>query len=133
MLLEEAASGASDEEYPLPIVTAQFPWTVDTRPMISRIAREISSGHSAAAVACCFHRSIARMIEKVCSRIRDTNSVDKVCLSGGVFQNFTLLACSAGLLRRSGFEVVLHSKVPPNDGGLSLGQAAVAAAHLGSS
>ena len=130
ILLEEAATAMSDEAYPLPIVIEHFPWTIDTRPMIARIAHQISAGTAAPRVSHCFHQSIARMIERVCSRIRESNSVDKVCLSGGAFQNFTLLACSADLLRRHGFQVFLHSEVPPNDGGLSLGQAAIAAAHL---
>ncbi len=130
MLLEEAATATTDETYPLPIVADQFPWTIDTRPMISRIAREIASGGSTAMVSHCFHSSIALMIERTCSRIRETNSVDKVCLSGGAFQNFTLLAEASERLRRSGFQVFLHSKVPPNDGGLSLGQAVIAATYL---
>ena len=44
--------------------------------------------------------------------------MDKVCLSGGTFQNFTLLADTATLLRRNGFEVFLHQQIPPNDGGI---------------
>ncbi len=132
MLLEQAAVAIDREAYPLPIVTGQLPWTVDTRPMISRIIQEISTGTSAAVVSHCFHDSIASMIEEVCTGIRRSNSVDKVCLSGGTFQNFTLLAQACRRLRRSGFQVFLHSKVPPNDGGLSLGQAVIAASHLGS-
>lgn len=132
MLLEEAAIATNQEPYALPILADQLPWIIDTRPMISRMAGEISSGTSALGVSHCFHDSIARIIERVCSRIRETNSVDKVCLSGGAFQNFTLLASSSDLLRRAGFQVFLHSKVPPNDGGLSLGQAVIACTYLGS-
>ncbi len=132
ILLEQAAAATDEETYCLPIVTDHFPWTIDARPMISRIAQEVASGRSASTVSGCFQHSIARMIERVCSRIRETNSVDKVCLSGGVFQNFTLLACASEQLRRSGFQVYLHSKIPPNDGGLSLGQAMIAASLLGS-
>ncbi len=137
MLLEEAAAATNDETdslpgdfYSMPIVADQFPWSIDTRPMISRIAQQIASGASAADVSYCFHNSVARMIEEACSRIREINSVDQVCLSGGAFQNFTLLARVSEQLRRSGFQVFLHSKVPPNDGGLSLGQAVIAATYL---
>jgi hydrogenase maturation protein HypF len=56
--------------------------------------------------------------------------ITKVCFSGGTFQNCTLLSRTLPLLRESGFEVFLHSKVPPNDGGISLGQAAIAATYL---
>lgn len=130
MLLEEVAVPSDDEHYSLPVLEEQFPWTIDTRPTIARVAREISGGKAANAVAHCFHRSVARMIERTCDRIRESNSVDKVCLSGGTFQNFTLLTETCKELRRGGFEVLLHSKVPPNDGGVSLGQAVIAARFL---
>ncbi len=131
MLLEEAADPTIDDEtYPLPILADHYPWIVDTRPMISQIAQEVASGTSVARVAHCFHYSIAHMIEEVCGTIRNTNSVDKVCLSGGAFQNFTLLGYTSERLRRIGFQVFLHSKVPPNDGGLSLGQAMIASTYL---
>ena len=133
MLLEEAAAASDDEPYPLPIVIEHFPWTIDTRPMIARIAHQISAGTAAPRVSHCFHQSIARMIDSVCGRIRETSSVDKVCLSGGAFQNFTLLTGACHLLRRNGFQVFLYAKVPPNDGGISLGQAVIAANNLGRS
>ena len=56
--------------------------------------------------------------------------IEKVCLSGGTFQNMTLLKSTATRLRRDGFEIYIHSQVPANDGGLSLGQAVIAAAHI---
>ena len=68
----------------------------------------------------------------VCRRLRAEENLDRVCLSGGSFQNFTLLGRALAGLRREGFQVFLHSRVPPNDGGLALGQAAVAGAVLNS-
>jgi len=137
MLLEAAAQGFPSsflpDLYPVPLDTQTDPWTIDTRPMLSRIAAEIVSSRSPRIVARCFHHSIASMIDSVCSQLRERNGVDKVCLSGGAFQNVTLLSATAALLRRSGFELLLHSQVPPNDGGLSLGQAVIAAAVLQSS
>jgi hydrogenase maturation protein HypF len=56
-------------------------------------------------------------------RIRSTEKINRVCLSGGSWQNMTLLGKAVKLLRAEGFEVFLHALVPPNDGGLSLGQA----------
>ncbi len=133
MLLEAAASARSDGtyEFGLNAITKPWtaePWTIDTRGLTERIAREISAGVSPGLVARRFHDSVARMIESVCGRIRESSGVNRVCLSGGTFQNLTLLRGAVALLRAGGFEVFLHSRVPPNDGGISLGQAAVAAA-----
>ncbi len=130
MLLEAATDGESAEAYTLEVDTQTVPWTIDTRPMLRRIANEIARGRSPKTVARCFHDSIVVMIEAVCSKLRERNGVNKVCLSGGAFQNFTLLSGAAAFLRHSGFQVFLHSQVPPNDGGLSLGQAVIAAAFL---
>ncbi len=131
MLLEAAAAGqTSDESYRFAIDAESVPWRIDTREMLKQIAHDISSGRSPALVSRCFHNVIASMINVVCNRLRERNGLDKVCLSGGAFQNFTVLTLAVRLLRRSGFQVFLHTKVPPNDGGLSLGQAAIAAHSL---
>ena len=130
MLLEAAAHGEGDEQYEVMLRTDTVPWTIDTRALISQIARDISSGRSPGAVSRGFHNAMAAMIASVCGAIRERNGVDKVCLSGGSFQNFTLLAQALKLLRQRGFQVFLHSLVPPNDGGLSLGQAVIAADFL---
>ena len=134
MLLEAAAQACprsfSLDTYPIPLDTQTDPWIIDTRPMLRQIAAEVSSGRSPRMVSRCFHDSVAYIIEALCSKLREGNGVDKVCLSGGAFQNGTLLSATAPLLRRSGFQLFLHSQVPPNDGGLSLGQAVIAAAFL---
>ena len=133
MLLEAAATageGRDEEEYAFELEEQVWPWVIDSRAMILQVAREIARGSTPGSVARCFHRSLARIIEVVCKQLRERTGVNKVCLSGGTFQNFTLLARAEELLRRDGFEVYLHAKVPPNDGGLSLGQAVIAAAFL---
>jgi len=73
-----------------------------------------------------FHNTVAEMIAKVCGRLRASEGLNRVCLSGGTFQNFTLLKRALALLRRAGFEVLLHARIPPNDGGISIGQAVIA-------
>jgi hydrogenase maturation protein HypF len=131
MLLEGAATAASSEgSYEIGIDRHALPWTIDTRPMIEQIATGIATGHNPQHVARCFHRAIANMIGAVVSSIRAQTGIERVCLSGGTFQNPLLLEGAVGVLRSSGFEVFLHSQVPPNDGGISLGQAVIGAASI---
>ena len=85
---------------------------------------------SAARIAARFHQTIAAAIEEVCTHIRNDEALNRVCLSGGVFQNHLLLGNAVRRLRARGFEVFLHEQVPANDGGISLGQAAVAGERL---
>jgi hydrogenase maturation protein HypF len=66
------------------------------------------------------------MVLDVCRLIRDEQGLTEVVLSGGVWQNVTLLTRALRLLREDKFTVYVHEKVPPNDGGLALGQTAVA-------
>jgi hydrogenase maturation protein HypF len=74
-----------------------------------------------------FHNSVAQMVVDVCLKLRDEFGLDEVALSGGVWQNMMLLTRTVALLQHDGFTVYTHSQVPANDGGLALGQAAVAA------
>jgi hydrogenase maturation protein HypF len=73
-----------------------------------------------------FHNSVAASIVEVCRRLRDSDGLNRVCLTGGSFQNWRLLGRSVAGLERAGFKVYWHQRVPPNDGGLALGQAVVA-------
>lgn len=77
-----------------------------------------------------FHRSLVVMFCDLCQRIREISGLSQVALSGGVFQNRLLLEEVVNELQANGFHVYLNRRVPPNDGGLSLGQLAVAAARL---
>jgi len=77
-----------------------------------------------------FHNTIVAGIVKVCETVREERGLRRVALSGGVFQNEWILSRATAALRERGFEVFTNTLVPPNDGGLSLGQAAVAAALL---
>ncbi len=106
------------------------PAQIDFRPMIREIVRDLAAAafkpEVKAAVASRFHNTIAAVIGEVCQRIRKSEQLNLVCLSGGTFQNVFLLERSVSLLRRLGFEVFIHSQVPPNDGGIALGQAVIA-------
>lgn len=111
-----------------------FPWDgkeLDHRPLLQAMAEDRLNGRDAAAVARSFHRSIAEGVFKSALALGEAHGIDTVVLSGGVFQNSLLLADLRTLFAESAMRVWLGEKVSPNDGGISLGQAAlVAAAHL---
>jgi hydrogenase maturation protein HypF len=103
---------------------------IDTRPLIAAVAEEASRNTDAALIARRFHSTLVDVIARVCSRIREETGLAAAVLSGGVFLNAVLSAEASSRLRDEGFRVYCHRLVPPNDGGLSLGQLAVAAALL---
>jgi hydrogenase maturation protein HypF len=130
MLLEAAAVSSGDGTYQPGLNTKATPWTIETRAFVAEMARQVAAGVPPGIVAGRFHDAVARTILSVCREIRERNGLNRVCLSGGTFQNLTLLKGSMTLLAGAGFEVFSHAKVPPNDGGISLGQAAIAATWL---
>jgi hydrogenase maturation protein HypF len=77
-------------------------------------------------IAARFHNTMAEAIMEVCRRLRAQEKLNRVCLGGGTFQNMKLLARALAGLRRLDFEVFIHAQVPPNDGGIALGQAVIA-------
>lgn len=127
MLLESAIVGSGVGSYEF---TLDRGGSIDTRPMFRQIVSELAAGQAAGYISDRFHTTISDMVRSSCRVIRDASGVNKVCLSGGVFQNVTLMDRMTAGLADAGFEVFTHSLVPPNDGGLALGQAAIAAAIL---
>jgi len=99
-------------------------------PVIRRAVEDLLGGLRAPAVSARFHLAVVHLIASVARRVRDERRLNRVALSGGVFQNILLLESVCRVLREDGFEVLTHSRVPTNDGGISLGQAAVAGARL---
>ena len=97
---------------------------IDFRPAIQALAQETGRPSFAAGK---FHATLAHAAAEVCGKLRGQTGLTRVCLSGGTFQNALLVDLTVERLQRSGFEVFLHSRVPANDGGLSLGQAVIAA------
>lgn len=131
MLLEAAAARDwGRDAYVAEIDLQSSPWAIDTRPIVRRVTADVLAGRAASEIAGAFHRGVAQTVDAVCRAIRERNGLYDVCLSGGTFQNWTLLKETVGGLRDSGFRVYLHSQVPPNDGGLSLGQAVIGGAFL---
>jgi hydrogenase maturation protein HypF len=102
------------------------PVQIDFRPTIREIVQDVRTGKAQGLIAARFHNTIAAVIADVCQRVRENEHLNRVCLSGGTFQNMYLLERSVNLLRNLDFEVYWHSKVPSNDGGISLGQAVIA-------
>ena len=77
-------------------------------------------------IAARYHVAVARMIVEVCARLRARGAGGTVGLTGGVFLNALLVQMAIDELHQAGFEVLVHQRVPPNDGGLALGQAVLA-------
>lgn len=102
------------------------PAVLDFRPMIVDVVQDVLAGRPVGEISARFHNTLSAAIVEVCCRIRNNDAVDRVCLSGGTFQNLYLLHATVVELRRRGFGVFLHARVPANDGGISLGQAVVA-------
>ena len=100
---------------------------VDTREIIHQILKDLSSGITKEIIAAKFHNTVSGFIIEVCQRIREKEKIDKVVLTGGVFQNRYLLGRTLSLLKEDGFKVFFHQRVPTNDAGISLGQSIIAA------
>jgi hydrogenase maturation protein HypF len=132
MMLEAAAeawTGPLPHAYDFTIAAAS-PTDVDLRPMIHQIVAEIDANTPQSRIAARFHSTLVAVISEVCRRMRAELQLNRVCLSGGCFQNAVLLEGCLETLHTEGFEVFCHREVPTNDGGISLGQAAIACEQL---
>jgi hydrogenase maturation protein HypF len=125
-----ASRVAPDGAYPFDLVRPDQarPLVVDTRPIIRAAAREEQQGVAADVIARRFHSTLVILIGAVCARLGQETGIGAVVLSGGCFLNALLTHEVTARLSADGFRVYRHRLVPPNDGGLSLGQLAVAAA-----
>ena len=99
------------------------------RDLVWAAAEDLRGGAPAGVVATRFHRGLADGVVAACRAVRAERGFTTVACSGGVFQNALLLGLVVDGLEADGFRVLLHSRVPPNDGGISLGQAACAGAR----
>ena len=103
---------------------------VDLVGGLQALVADVLGGVAASIVSARFHNGIAQMIVDAAAQQRADTGIDQVALSGGVWQNLTLMRRTLSLLRSMDFRVYIHREVPTNDGGLSLGQAAVAVCRL---
>ena len=124
----EAAADPDDIScYPFEIDMTAEPWLMRPEPLIIAMARDVTNGIPPAVIGARFHNTLALMIKETVSNLRKRTGIRKAALSGGVFQNRMLFVKLANLLAADGFEVLAHKQVPANDGGVSLGQALIAA------
>lgn len=129
--LEQLASEVSgeDESYPFSI-DGQTPAQVDVTPMVRAIVNDIQRGVSASRIARRFHSSVVTLFTQLCVDVRARTGLNVVALSGGVFQNRLLTEQLLDSLESNAFQAYINRRVPPNDAGLSFGQAAIAATRL---
>lgn len=130
--LESIATSAPVDAYPFEL-QAGDPFQIDLRPTIRAVVADVSTGSPDSITSARFHETMARAIEAGCHLARAQSGVNTVVLGGGCFQNRLLLQRAKERLETAGFFVLCAREVPQNDGGLSLGQAAVAAQRLLSS
>jgi len=114
------------EAYPFSIVEEQGIKVVKLGESVSSVVQDIRGQVPAPVISVKFHRTMAQIVVEMCKAIARENGINKVALSGGVFQNWLLLKLAVSALHKEGFTVLTHCLVPCNDGGVSLGQAMVA-------
>jgi hydrogenase maturation protein HypF len=127
--LEAIAERGIDERYDFALEEGET-MILDLRPMMAAVMKDLSRGRRAGEISAMFHNTLSAAIGETCGRIGATDGLNRVCLSGGSFQNLYLLGRTVVELRRRGFGVFLHAQVPANDGGLSLGQAMIATQRM---
>jgi hydrogenase maturation protein HypF len=119
MELEFALDGIkTGEHYPFLISAAGGHLTLDWSPIVHAIIRDSESGIGVGTISARFHNGLAEAIVEVAQRIGE----ERVVLSGGCFQNRYLTECAVCRLQTEGFRAYWHQRVPPNDGGIALGQ-----------
>jgi hydrogenase maturation protein HypF len=105
------------------------PFRASGADLIGAAVADLVAGVPREIIAARFHNGLAALIQDGCVLLREQHGLDTVALSGGVFQNLLLLRQTVARLQACGFTVLTHSRIPCNDGGISLGQAVVAAAR----
>jgi len=115
----------------VPCALNLFPFFIDTRPLIRAVVYDVVQHVTKRVIARRFHSTLVAMISAACDRIREQTHLDAVVLSGGCFMNALMTKGTCARLMASGFRVYRNHLVPPGDGGLSLGQLAIAARSIG--
>ncbi len=104
---------------------------LDPAPLVRALLEDHAHGTASPLLAAGFHEAIGRAAAALAVQLARTHALDTVVLTGGVFQNVRLTEVVEETLRDEGIDVLVHQRVPPNDGGISIGQAAIAARARG--
>jgi len=130
MELEALAGTAPAEPLPFPVAHENGRWYLEPLPLLSALDEHRARGDARAGLAARFHESVAAGVATLVDRVAEATGLHTVALGGGVFQNARLLTSLRRRLCGAGFEVLLPRALSPNDGAISFGQAALAAATL---
>jgi hydrogenase maturation protein HypF len=128
--LEAVCDPAEHGAYPLPLTRDAERIVLDPRETVQAVARDSAAGVPVARIAARFHNAVASATTAACITLAGERGIGTVVLSGGSFQNRVLVEGVAADLRHAGLRVLVPERLPPNDGGISYGQAAIAAARL---
>jgi hydrogenase maturation protein HypF len=126
MVLESAVDSEETDFYEMPLEND----IIDPIPMIRAIVADLKAGVNRGRIAARFHNSLILMSVEACRQIRNETGLRTVAISGGVWQNMRLMNLILPALEAEGFTPFIHTQLPPNDGCVSPGQAAVALARL---
>ncbi len=130
MALEAIIDGDVEDRYDFALIRrAGKPLQLDLRKMIKQLISDVQEKHACGVISAKFHNTIAAALLEMAKGARESKNLNTVALSGGVFCNRYLTNRLIKCLRKNGFRVLFNQDVPSNDGGISLGQAAIAA-HL---
>lgn len=125
----EAAARNATGEYEWVLEDSARPWVIDTRPILEGVLSDLDRGEDRGDIAGRFHATLSTVIVRTCLELSRSTGLDRVALSGGVFQNLRLAGATVDGLEREGLRAHVHRRVPCNDGGISLGQAVVASSR----
>ena len=128
MASSDVASPNEETAYPMVLLPDDGHWIIGTRPLFEALLDDLGRNIPVAAISRRFHRGLVEGFVELAALLRKKTALQRVCLSGGTFHNVYLSERLEARLSESGFEVFTQKEVPSGDGGLSLGQAVVAAA-----
>jgi hydrogenase maturation protein HypF len=130
MELESLARARHAQPLPFPFADENGTLVLDPLPLLVALGERRAAGDRVEDLAAAFHESVAAAAVQVATRLRESTRISTAALGGGVFQNARLLESTRTRLEQCGFRVLVPCRLPPNDGGVSFGQAVIAAAIM---